>query len=84
VKKPPRWVESGGFPYYNDIMLTGFPLDNEPKSRMISGLFGAARWNQYVANWPVVLAALNRLWEVGKVSELKSPFYEPVERLVKH
>ena len=51
---------------------------------MISGLFGAARWNQYVAHWPVVLAALNRLWEVGKVSELKTPFYEPVEKLVKH
>jgi hypothetical protein len=50
---------------------------------MINGLFGATRWNQYVANWPVVLAALNRLWEAGKVSELKSPFYEPVEKLRK-
>jgi hypothetical protein len=64
-------------------MLTGFPgipLDNEPKSRFIRGLFGATRWNQYIANWPVVLAALERLWEAGKVSELKSPFYEPVQR----
>lgn len=51
---------------------------------MMRGLFGAARWNQFVANGPVVLAALNRLWEVGKVSELKSPFCESVEKLVKH
>lgn len=68
-------------------MLTGFPgipLDNERRSHVIRGLFGATRWNQYVANWPMVLAALNRLWEVGKVSELKSPFYEPVEKLIKH
>jgi hypothetical protein len=47
---------------------------------MVRSLFGAARWNRYVANWPVVLAALSRLWETGKVSELKSPFYELFEK----
>ena len=39
-----------------------------------------ARWNPYVTNWPVVLGALRQLWEVGKVSQLKSPFYEPFEK----
>ena len=41
---------------------------------------GATRWNKYLANWPVVLHALHRLWEMGKVSELKSPYHEPVEK----
>jgi hypothetical protein len=27
-------------------------------------------------NWPLILDALRRLWEMGKVSEMKSPFYE--------
>jgi hypothetical protein len=40
--------------------------------------------NQYVTNWPVVLDALRQLWEVGKVSQLKSSFYEPVEKPIKH
>lgn len=43
---------------------------------------GATRWNQYRAHWPVVLDALRQLWEVGKVSELKSPFYELLEKPV--
>jgi hypothetical protein len=63
-------------------VLTGFPgipLDNEGESRAIRGLMGATRWNQYLTNWPVVLVALSRLWKMGKISELKSPFYEPVE-----
>jgi hypothetical protein len=47
---------------------------------MVQRLFRATRWNQYTANWPVVLDALIRLWKMGKVSELKSPFYEPVEK----
>jgi hypothetical protein len=47
---------------------------------MVRTIFGMARWNPYVENWPVVLEALRRLWEMGKVSELKSPFYEPVEK----
>lgn len=66
-------------------MLTGltgteFPLDNEWRRRTVRSLFRATRWNQYVANWPVILAALHQLWETGKVSELKTPFYEPVEK----
>ena len=43
-------------------------------------LFRAIHWNKYVANWSVVLEALRRLWEMGKVSELKTPFYEPFNR----
>lgn len=61
-------------------MLTGIPLDAEWKNRVVRGVFGATRWNQYISNWPVVLDALRQLWEMGKVSELKSPFYEPVEK----
>jgi hypothetical protein len=62
-------------------MLTGYPFGDEWQSRSRArALFGAARWNQYVLNWPVLLAALHRLWEMGKVSEFKTPFYEPVEK----
>lgn len=62
-------------------MLTGLPLGDGRQARVVSAVFGATRWNQYTANWPVVLDALRQLWEMGKVSELKSPFYEPVEKL---
>jgi len=62
-------------------MLTGlFSLGDEGQSRVVKGLFGAARWNQYRTNWPVALDALRRLWETGRVSELKTPFCEPVEK----
>ena len=63
-------------------MFTGIFLDTESKSRAVRGIFGATRWNQYRSNWPVVLDALRQLWQVGKVSELKSPFYEMVEKPV--
>ena len=46
----------------------------------VEALFRAVRWNEYVANWSIVLAALRRLWEMGKVSELKTPFFEPFEK----
>jgi len=36
--------------------------------------------NQYLANWPVLLDALRRLWEIGRVSELKTPFYDPFDQ----
>lgn len=61
-------------------MFTGMFLDAEWQGRVAKGLFGATRWNQYRSNWPIVLDALRELWEVGKVSELKSPFYELVEK----
>ena len=64
-------------------MLTGFPFREEWQSRSsVKALFGATRWNQLVTNWTVALDALRRLWETGKVSELKSPFYEPFEKPV--
>jgi hypothetical protein len=31
-------------------------------------------------NWPMILEALRRLWEMGRVSALQSPFYEPFEK----
>jgi hypothetical protein len=62
-------------------MLDDFPFHDQWKSEtMVGGLFDVVRMNQYVSNWPVVLAALRRLWETGKVSQLKSSFYEPVEK----
>jgi hypothetical protein len=61
-------------------MFTGFPVGAEWKSHSVTALFAATRWNQYIANWPIVLDALRRLWEMGKVSELKTPFYEPFEK----
>jgi hypothetical protein len=64
-------------------MLTGFPLDAQWRDRVVRAVFGATRWNRYVSNWPVVLDALRQLWEAGKVSELKSPFYEQIKTTVK-
>ena len=62
-------------------MVSGFPFSEEWQSQlMVRKLFNAARWNQYTLNWPVTLAALRQLWEMGKVSQLKTPFYEPLEK----
>lgn len=62
-------------------MLNEFPFSDEWKSdRMVRGLFDMIRMNQYLENWPVVLDALRRLWETGKVSQLKTSFYEPVKK----
>ena len=63
-------------------MFTGLSPRDDWNSQLIKNLFGAVRMNQYRTNWPIVLAALRQLWETGKVSELKSPFYEPVEKPV--
>ena len=62
-------------------MITGFPFDEELQSyRTVRTLLNGTRWNQYVLNWSVVLAALRQLWETGKVSQLKSPFYELLDK----
>ena len=39
--------------------------------------------SRFMPNWPILLDALRHLWEIGKVSELKSPFYAPVEKPAK-
>ena len=64
-------------------MLTGFPLGVEWNSRMARDIFifGMARWNPYVSNWPIVLDAFRRGWATGRVSELKTPF---MNRLKSH
>ena len=65
-------------------MLTGLPLGDMWKNlTVMERLVRATRWNQYASHWPVTLSALRRLWEVGKTSELKSPFYEPIVSSVK-
>ena len=33
-----------------------------------------------MTNWTILLEALRHLWALRKVSELKSQFYEPIER----
>ena len=35
--------------------------------------------SRFMPNWSILLDALRHLWEMGKVSELKSPFYEPLK-----
>jgi hypothetical protein len=70
-------------------MVTGFPFSDEWQSpRMVLALLDIMRsirhtqqWNRYVLNWPIALDALHRLWKTGRVSELKTPFYEPLEKL---
>jgi len=64
-------------------MLARFARQNAGKSffvKDISGMVRMNQYNQYMRHWPIVLKALRRLWELGKVSELKSPFFEPVEK----
>ena len=67
---------------YNKAMFTGLSRGDDWNQHFIKNLSGALLMNQYRTNWPVILAALRQLWETGKVSELKSPFYEPVEKPV--
>jgi hypothetical protein len=38
------------------------------------------QWIRYDSNWPIALQALRQLWETGKVSELKSPFWESLQK----
>jgi transcriptional accessory protein Tex/SPT6 len=57
-------------------MFTSFPPSDSWNSHLVKNLLGAIRMNEYRKNWPIVLAALRELWKTGKVSELKSPFYE--------
>lgn len=76
--------------------LNRFPLADEWKDyvRVLTDLSAVVRRNQaastrykdyfeYVENWPIALDALRKLWEMGKVSELKTPFYEPFEKSAK-
>ena len=61
-------------------MFTGLSQNDTSNSYFVKNLFGALRMNQYRTNWPIIMAALRQLWEMGKVSELKSPYYELVEK----
>jgi hypothetical protein len=61
-------------------MLTGLLLNDAWQKRVVRAVLGATRWNRYASHWPVVLRALRQLWEAGKVSEFKTPFYEPFEK----
>ena len=36
--------------------------------------------SRLMTNWPILLDALLRLWEMGKASELKTLFYESFEK----
>ena len=69
-------------------LIQRFSLGGQGKSQPGTALLAAMRrnerWNQYVANWPIVLDALRKLWEMGKVSELKTPFFEPFEKSAKN
>ena len=72
-------------------LIEKYSLGGEEKSRLMMALLTAARRNhatltryrdyvEYVENRPIALVALRRLWEMGKVSELKTPFYELFEK----
>lgn len=72
-------------------MLDEFPFSDEWKNksdvlnfvdliRRLTSFYDMNQYRQYVAQWPVALEALRTLWKAGKVSQLKSPFYEPVEK----
>ena len=40
----------------------------------------AQSMSRLMTNWPVILDAMRRLWEMGRVSALQSPFFEPFEK----
>lgn len=61
-------------------MIAPFPMSDDLKAPFVDGLLAAMRMNQYRINWPVLLAALRRLWETGKVSQFKTPYYEPLPK----
>ena len=35
--------------------------------------------SRLMTRWPLIIDALGRLWEMGKVSEFKTPFYKPIK-----
>jgi hypothetical protein len=56
-------------------------------SKRVQDLFELGRrtsatqqWIRYESNWPIALNALRQLWETGRVSELKSPFWESPQK----
>jgi hypothetical protein len=58
-------------------------------SKWIPDLFEISRrtratqqWVRYISNWTIALNALRQLWETGKVSELKSRFWESPQKPV--
>jgi hypothetical protein len=65
-------------------MLIGYPFSLDQKSQryMFKRVLDVARWSLFVSNWSIALNALRQLWESGKASEFKTPFYEPVEKPV--
>lgn len=56
---------------------------NNPEINVLRNLSHSYEWSQYVANWPITLKALRKLWELGKVSQLKTPFYDPLKKIAK-
>jgi hypothetical protein len=61
-----------GFSLHVDEVWKIFEVSRRTRARQ--------QWVRYVSNWPIVLNALRQLWETGKVSELKSPFWEPPQK----
>ena len=53
-------------------MTTRFSIVNELKSR-----FGTNRMKPDIAEWPVMLEGLRRLWLIGEDTILETGFYEP-------
>ena len=62
-------------------MIAPFPMSDDLKTPFVDGLLAAIHMNRYQTNWPVLLAALRRLWETGKVSQFKTPYYEPLGKV---
>jgi hypothetical protein len=61
--------------------------DQEWMIKWVPDLFESMRryrttqqWIRYESNWPITLKALRQLWETGRASELKSPFWEPPQK----
>lgn len=39
----------------------------------------AQAMSRLMTNWPILLDALRHLWQAGKVSEFKTPFFKPFD-----
>lgn len=67
---------SGAVVYYNGDMPVRFSIVHELKSRWAPGNV----WTGRMKDRPILLNDLRRMWEIGTVTELQTPFYEPFDK----
>jgi len=67
---------SGAVVYYNEDMPVRFFIVHQLKSRWAPGNTRTGR----MKDPPILLNDFRRIWEIGTVTELETPFYEPFDK----